>query len=178
MQPKHSPSKPHGDLGAFEVVDLDREEREAGALVPEGEVDAFLGDVDGARLRVDDDLVVVGEPALVGGNHVDLLVALGLPRRRLARGRVELVVEEGEGLLALQRRPRKQVAVAQRELDLDVDAVRVVPGQEESALNLIRIHVCQKTQFKCFRSSTEYILTNSQVFRYFNYDFYVFSHVK
>ena len=124
------PSEAHCDFWALEVVDLDGEEGEAGALVPEGEVHALLGHVDGARLRVDDDFVVVGEAALVGGDHVDLLVALGLPRRRLPSRGVELVIEQREGLLALQRRPREEVAVPQGELDLDVDAVGVVPRDE------------------------------------------------
>lgn len=40
-------------------------------LISEGEVDAFLGDVDGPDLGVDDDLVGVREPAHVGGNLED-----------------------------------------------------------------------------------------------------------
>lgn len=40
-------------------------------LISEGEVDAFLGDVDGADLRVDDDLVGVGEPTHISGDLKD-----------------------------------------------------------------------------------------------------------
>ena len=39
-------------------------------------------------------------------------------RTNLVDGCVKLVEEEGEGLLALQRRPGEQVAVAQAELNL------------------------------------------------------------
>ena len=40
-------------------------------------------------------------------------------RTNLVDGCVKLVEEEGEGLLALQRRPGEQVAVAQAELNLE-----------------------------------------------------------
>ena len=68
-------------------------------------------------------LVGGGEAALVGGDAIDELVALGLPRRRFARGGVELVVEQREGLLAAERRAGEERTVAHGELDLDVDAV-------------------------------------------------------
>lgn len=76
------------------------EEGNARPLVPEGEVDALLGDGDGADLGVDDDVRRVGEAALVGGNAVDQLVTLRLPERRLFGGGVELVVQQRERLLA------------------------------------------------------------------------------
>ena len=118
-----------GDLGARQVVDLDGEEGEARPLVLEGEVESLVGRLHAPCLRVDDDLVVLGEPALVGGNPVDELVRLGLPRGRLSRRRVELVIEEAERLLALDGVARKQVAVPQAELDLDVDSIGAVSLQ-------------------------------------------------
>ena len=68
-------------------------------------------------------LVGRGEAALVGSDAVDEFVRVGLPRRRLPRGGVELVVEEAEGFLARERRAGEERAVAHRELDFDVDAV-------------------------------------------------------
>lgn len=113
-------------LRARDVVHLDGEQGDAGALVPEREVHALLVDGDRLDLRVDDDLAVGGlvEPALTGGYSTDHLVALGLPGRGLLGGGVELVVQQGEGLLAGERVAREQRAVPDRELDLDVDAVR------------------------------------------------------
>ena len=47
------------------------------------------------------------------------MIRLILMRTHLVDGCVKLVEEEGEGLLALQRRPGEQVAVAQAELHLE-----------------------------------------------------------
>lgn len=114
-----------GRLRAGDVVHLDGEQRYAGALVTEREVHALLVDGDGLDLGVDDDLAVGGlvEAALARGYPTDHLVALGLPRRRLLGRGVELVVQQREGLLAGERVAREERAVADRELDLDVDAV-------------------------------------------------------
>ena len=80
------------------VVNLDSQQAETSSLISGGKVDSLLVDLDRPDLCVDDDLAVVLE--LVGGC-------------------VKLVEEEGEGLLALQRRPGEQVAVAQAELHLE-----------------------------------------------------------
>lgn len=53
----------------------------------------------------------------------DQFVALRLPRRRFSGGGVEFVVQQREGLLAGERVARKEGAVADGELDLDVDAI-------------------------------------------------------
>lgn len=112
-------------LRARDVVHLDGEQRDAGALIPEREVHPFLVDGDGLHLRVDDDLAVgrLVEAALPGSYPAYHLVALGLPGRRLLGRRVELVVQQRERLLAGERVAREQRAVADGELDLDVDAV-------------------------------------------------------
>ena len=112
-------------LRTGDVVHLDGEERDAGALVPESEVHALLVDGDGLDLRVDDHFAVGGlvEAALSRGDATDHLVALGLPGWRLFSRRVELVVQQREGLLAGERVAGEQGAVPDGELDLDVDAV-------------------------------------------------------
>ena len=45
---------------------------------------------------------------------------------------VKLVEEEGEGLLALQRRPGEQVAVAQAELHLEKEEVMITQGRNKA----------------------------------------------
>lgn len=75
-------------------------------------------------------LVGRSESSLVGGDAVDELVALRLPGWGLSRRRVKLVVEQREGLFAGERRAREEGAVAHRELDLDVDAIRLAPLDE------------------------------------------------
>lgn len=47
------------DVGTDQVVDLDGDERQASALVTEGEVDTLLGDRDAPYLGVDDNLKYV-----------------------------------------------------------------------------------------------------------------------
>ena len=54
----------------------------------------------------------------------------------LVDGCVKLVEEEGEGLLALQRRPREQVAVAQAELHLEKEEVIITPGKVQGSLRV------------------------------------------
>ena len=51
-------------------------------------------------------------------------------------GCVKLVEEEGEGLLALQRRPGEQVAVAQAELHLEKEEVIITPGKVQGSLRV------------------------------------------
>ena len=53
-------------------------------------------------------------------------------RTNLVDGCVKLVEEEGEGLLALQRRPGEQVAVAQAELYLDKEEVTITQGRNKA----------------------------------------------
>ena len=50
-------------------------------------------------------------------------------RMNLMDGCVKLVEEEGEGLLALQRRPGEQVAVAQAKLHLEKEEVTITQGR-------------------------------------------------
>lgn len=119
-----------GRLWAGDVVHLDSEKRNAGALIPEGEVHALLGDRYGFDLRVDVHFGVGIESALPRRYSTNQLVALRLPRGRLAGGRIKLVVQEREGLLAGQRIAGKESAVTDSELDLDVDAVGVTPLDE------------------------------------------------
>ena len=61
---------------------------------------------------------------------IDQLVRLGLPRRRLPGGRVELVVEQGEGFFALNGISGEEITIPERELDLDVKPISVTPGDE------------------------------------------------
>ena len=98
------------DLRTGLVVDLDGQQAQTGPLVSEGEVDPFLVDLHRPDLCVDDDLAVVLKPSLVGRDPVYQFVRLWLPGRGLMGGGVELVEEEGEGLLALHRPTREQVA--------------------------------------------------------------------
>ena len=53
-------------------------------------------------------------------------------RTNLVDGCVKLVEEEGEGLLALQRRPGEQVAVAQAELHLEKQEVTITQGRNKA----------------------------------------------
>jgi uncharacterized protein YjhX (UPF0386 family) len=113
-------------MTAKKISHLNCEERDAGALVPEGEVDALFGDGDGLDLGVDDDRFVIAvavEAALAGGDAADHLVAFGLPRRWLASGRVEFVKEQAERLLARECIAREERAVADGEFHLDVQSV-------------------------------------------------------
>ena len=110
-------------------------------MVPEGEVEPFLVDLDRPDLGVDDNLVVVLEPALISRDPVDQFVRLGLPGRRLARGGVKLEEEERESLLALDGGAGEEITVAETELDLDVDSVRLPPLDERSPQPVVDVRV-------------------------------------
>lgn len=133
-----------GDFRARDVVHLYSQEGDAGALVPEGEVHALLGDGDGPDLRVDDDVGRVGEASFVSSDAVDQLVTLGLPEGRLLRGGVELVVEQREGLLAGEGSAGEEGTVAHRELHFDVHAVggsSLDEGRPEPVVHVVVGHV-------------------------------------
>ena len=63
------------------------------------------------------------------------MIRLILMRTHLVDGCVKLVEEEGEGLLALQRRPGEQVAVAQAEFHLEKEVI-ITPGKVKGCLRV------------------------------------------
>jgi hypothetical protein len=109
--------------GTRDVVDLHCQHADASALVAERKIHALLVHGNALRLHIDVHVRVVVEATLACCDPADELVALGLPRRWLARLCIELVKEQAERLLAAQRVARKERAVANGEVDLDVESV-------------------------------------------------------
>lgn len=71
----------------------------------------------------------------------DKFITLRLPRWRLLGGGVELVIEQTEGLLTAERVPGKQRAVAGREFDFYVHAVRRAPVDERRPQPVVHVVV-------------------------------------
>ena len=72
---------------------------------------------------------------------IDEFVRLRLPGWRLSGRRVELVVEQREGLLTLDGVAGKEVAVAERKLELDVESVGAAPGDERGPQPVVDVVV-------------------------------------
>lgn len=108
---------------ARNVIDFNSKNADAGALVPEGEVDAFLCHSDALGFDIDVNIRVVIETTFTCCDAPDELVALGLPRGWFTSNSVELVEEKTERLFTAESVARKQGAISYREMDFDVQAI-------------------------------------------------------